>query len=158
MKRLHHFVPLLVALVLLAGCFNTSHDRQDRPITLSALPTAAQEFLARHYADVKIKEITIEKRARLMQYNVDLKGGIDVQFDRNGVCTEIECKKPGHVVPDEVIPAPILQQVRSLYPDAPIVKYEHNQRLYEIDLADGTELTFNRAMRLIDIDHHTVEL
>jgi len=153
MKKL---LPLLV-LCLFVGCTNTSHDRQDRAVTLAALPAPAQEFLKKHYPDVKIKEITIEKRASLMQYNVDLKGGIDVQFDRNGVCTEIECKKPGSVVPDEVIPTNVLQQVRSLFPDKGIVKYEHNQRLFEIDLADGTELTFNRAKRLIDIDHHTVE-
>ena len=147
----------LLLVCLFVGCANTSHDRQDSAIDLSALPAPAQEFIKRHYSDVKIKEITIEKRASLMQYNVDFKGGIDVQFDRNGVCTEIQCKKPGAVVPDEVIPAPVLQQIRKLYPDKGIVKFEHNQRLYEIDLADGTELTFNRAMRLIDIDHHTVE-
>ena len=153
MKKL---LPLLL-LCLLAGCANTSHDRQDKSVPLTALPAPAQEFIKKHYSDVKIKDITIEKRASLMQYNVDLKGGIDLQFDRNGVCTEIECKKPGSVVPDEVIPAPILQHVRQLYPDKDIVKYEHNRRLFEIDLADGTELTFNRAMRLIDIDHHMVE-
>ena len=153
MKKL---LPLLL-LCLFVGCVNTSHDRQDKSVPLTALPTPAQEFIKKHYSDVKIKDITIEKRASLMQYNVDLKGGIDLQFDRNGICTEIECKKPGSVVPDEVIPANILQQVRQLYPDKDIVKYEHNRRLFEIDLADGTELTFNRAMRLIDIDHHVVE-
>lgn len=147
----------LLLLCLFVGCVNTSHDRQDKSVPLTALPAPAQEFIKKHYSDVKIKDITIEKRASLMQYNVDLKGGIDLQFDRNGVCTEIECKKPGSVVPDEVIPANILQQVRQLYPDKDIVKYEHNRRLFEIDLADGTELTFNRAMRLIDIDHHMVE-
>ena len=147
----------LLLLCLFVGCVNMSHDRQDKAITLDALPTPAQEFIKKHYSDVKIKEITIEKRASLMQYNVDLKGGIDLQFDRNGVCTEIECKKPGSSVPDEVVPSPVLQQIRKLYPDKSIVKYEHNQRLFEIDLDDGTEMTFNRAMRLIDIDHHTVE-
>ena len=150
------FLPLLL-LCLFVGCVNTSHDRQDKVIALPALPQPAQEFIQKNYKDVKIKEITIEKRASLMQYNVDLKGGIDLQFDRNGICTEVECKKPGSTVPDEVVPSPILQQVRTLYPDKGIVKYEHNQRLYEIDLSDGTEMTFNRAMRLIDIDHHTVE-
>ena len=153
MKKL---LPALL-LCLLASCVNTTHDRQNKVIPLDALPAPAQEFIKKHYNDVKIKEITIEKRASLMQYNVDLKGGIDIQFDRNGVCTEIECKKPGSTVPNEVIPPNILQQIRSLFPDKGIVKYEHNQRLFEIDLADGTELTFNRAMRLIDIDHHTVE-
>ena len=147
----------LLVLCLFVGCVNTPHDRQDKAVTFTALPVSAQEFLQKHYPDVKIKDITIEKRASLMQYNVDLKGGIDIQFDRNGVCTEIECKKPGSVVPDEIIPPGVLSQIRSLYPDKGIVKYEHNQRLFEIDLADGTELTFNRSMRLIDIDHHTVE-
>jgi len=147
----------LLLICLFVSCVNTSHNRQDPAVSISSLPAPAQEFIKKYYDGVKIKEITVEKRASLMQYNVDFKGGIDVQFDRNGVCTEIECKKPGAVVPEEVIPTNVLQQVRSLYPDKAIVKYEHNQRLYEVDLIDGTELTFNRAMRLIDIDHHTVE-
>ena len=38
------------------------------------------------------------------------------------------------------------------YPDAFIKEVEHDDRLYEIILSNGFELTFNSSLKLIDID------
>ena len=110
----------------------------------------AQNFMQRHFNGVEIKEIICEHRASLSQFEVSLKGGITLQFDRNGICTEVRCKKSA--VPDAVMPDEIVRQIKAQFPGQFVMKYEHDSRIYDIELNDGTELTFNRAMRLIDVD------
>lgn len=110
----------------------------------------AQNFLSRNFEGIAVKEVVCEHRASLSQYEVALKGGIDLQFDRNGICTEVRCKKSA--VPDAVMPDEIVRQIKQQFPDKFVMKYEHDSRIYDIDLNDGTELTFNRALRLIDVD------
>ena len=149
MKRF--FICVASALCLLTSCNTVVNHDQETPISFDQLPTAAQQFINQHYEGVKVKEIIREQHASLMQYEVDLKGGIDLQFDRHGYCTEVNCKN-GDTVPDDVIPESILSQIRQRFPARSIVKFEHDSRLYDIDLDDGTELSFNNAMRLIDID------
>lgn len=141
---------LLFLSLLLAGCGITPSRESETVITVEQLPPVARNFLQHHFEGVKVKEVVCERRASLMQYEVDLKGGIYVQFDRNGICTEVECKKSA--VPDKVMPDEIVRQIREQFPGQFVLKYEHDSRMYEIELNDKTELVFNRAMRLVAVD------
>ena len=86
----------------------------------------------------------------MTQYEVRLQDGIELQFDRTGLCTEISSKNGE--VPDIVIPKRMLSVIRKHYPDCYIRKYENNGRMYEIELDNGVILTFSMTMRLIDVD------
>lgn len=141
---------LLLTVSLLVGCTGPGGHNPNAVVTFRDLPQPAQEFIQKHYDTARIKEIVREKRASLIQYTVDMKGGIDIQFDHNGVCTELSSSKSP--VPDDLIPGAIRQQISERFPGRTIVKYEHDDRLYDIDLDDGTKLAFNRSLRLIDID------
>lgn len=145
------YISLIAAFCLLVSCNTATNREQETPISFDQLPSSAQQFISTYYGDAAIKSIIREQRASLLQYEVDMKGGIDLQFDRQGNCTEVNHKNGG-AVPDEVIPKDILRQVRQRFPARSIIKYEHDSRLYDIDLDDGTELSFNQAQRLIDID------
>ena len=51
-----------------------------------------------------------------------------------------------------MIPKRILTTIQKNFPDSYIRKYENNGRMYEIVLDDGTQLTFSRTLRLVDIE------
>lgn len=141
---------LILTLTSLFVCCTNAPVAQETAVAIDDLPAPAQQFIKQHFDSVQVKKVIREQRASLMQYEVDLKGGIDLQFDRNGVCTEVSSKKDP--IPTAVMPEAIQQQLEARFPGMGVIKYEHDSRLYDINLADGTEVTFNRAMRLIDVD------
>lgn len=142
MKRIATLLAALLAI--------TSLHAEEQPITFGELPKNAKIFVLTYFKDIKFKEVYIERRASLTQYEVKLEGGIDLQFDRMGLCTEITCKNGE--IPDIVIPKRILTTIQKNFPDSYIRKYENNGRMYEIVLDDGTQLTFSRTLRLVDIE------
>lgn len=142
MKRIAIFLVALFGFVALHA--------EKLPITFGELPKNAKIFVFTYFKDVPFKEVYIERRASLTQYEIRLSGGIDIQFDRTGLCTEITCKNGE--VPDIVVPKRILDTIDEHFPDNYICKYENNGRIYEVKLNNGCVLTFSRSQRLLDID------
>ena len=123
---------------------------EDIEIKPEQLPEKAQQIIAKAFPEGKIKKANIEKRASLVQYEVKVSGGVKLQFRKDGSLTECECSKGA--VPDVLIPSKIRSFMAVEFPKNIIVRIEHDSKIYEIDLDDGTELSFNSAYRLIDID------
>jgi hypothetical protein len=123
---------------------------EDIEITPEQLPQKAQNIISKAFPDTKIKKANIERRASLIQYEVKLAGGVKLQFRKDGSLTECECTK--HPVPDMLIPAKIRTFIKKEFPDNDIMRIEHDSKLYELNLDDGTELSFNSSYRLVDID------
>ena len=142
MKKL---ITLLSLLLLTVGL-----SADNRHITFGELPKNAKIFVLTYFKDIPFKEVIIERRASLAQYEVVLENGLKLQFDRVGLCTEIDAKRG--FVPDEVMPKKIVSTVTKYFPDNRIKKFENNGRMYEIKLEDGTTLTFNTTLRLVDVD------
>lgn len=142
MKKFISLFVLLFTSVMLSA--------EEQPITFSELPKNAKVFVLTYFKDIPIKEICIERRASLTQYEMKLKGGIDLQFDRVGMCTEIEYEKGS--IPSELIPKKIKSVVDEHFPQSQIRKFEHNGRMYEIELDNSFVLTFSNTQRLLDID------
>ena len=142
MKR---FASLLIALL----GFMVLHA-EEQPITFGELPKNAKIFVFTYFKNVPFEEVYIERRASLTQYDVRLKGGIDLQFDRMGLCTEVTCKDGA--VPDEGMPQKTRRTTKKHFPQNYVRKYENNGRMYELQLDNGTVLTFSKTLRLVDID------
>lgn len=142
MKRIATLLVALFAFVALHA--------EEQPITFGELPKNAKIFVLTYFKDIPFKEVYIERRASLTQYEVKLKGGIDLQFDRTGLCTEVTCKNGE--VPDIVVPRKISAFMQEHFPNNYICKFENNGRIYEIELDNGTILSFSRTYRLIDIE------
>lgn len=142
MKKLITLLSLLLLTVSLSA--------DERHITFGELPKNAKIFVLTYFKDIPFKEVVIERRASLAQYEVVLENGLKLQFDRVGLCTEIDAKRG--FVPDEVMPKKIVSTVTKYFPDNRIKKFENNGRMYEIKLEDGTTLTFNTTLRLVDVD------
>lgn len=142
MKKL---LTLMAALLLTVGI-----KADDRHITFGELPKNAKIFVLTYFKDVPFKEVVIERRASLAQYEIELANGFKLQFDRMGLCTEIDAKQGA--VPDEVMPKKIVAVVAKYFPDCRVKKFENNGRMYEVDLDNGVTLTFSKTLRLVDID------
>ena len=68
-----------------------------------------------------------------------------------GEWTDVE--RPGGVVPDGLIPQPILKFVAANYPGRHVRGVERDGRNHEVSLDNGLELKFNRRFRLVETDH-----
>ena len=144
MKRLVlSFIALSVAVVLHA---------EKQLITFGELPHNAKVFVFTYFKDVPFTEVSIERRASLTQYEVELEGGFKLQFDRTGLCTEVENKRTA--IPDNVMPKKIVGTVKKLFPASYVTKFENNGRMYEIKLDNDAVLTFSRTLRLVDIEEN----
>lgn len=82
---------------------------------------------------------------------VKLADGTEIDFDARGEWTDVE--RPGGVVPDGLIPQPILKFVAANYPGRHVRGVERDGRNHEITLDNGLELKFNRRFRLVETDH-----
>lgn len=142
MKRLFSILIALFAVVALRA--------EEQLITFGELPQNAKIFVLTYFKDIPFKEVCIERRASLTQYEVKLEGGIGLQFDRTGLCTEVTCKEGE--VPDVVVPKKITATIKKHFPKNYICKYENNGRMYEIELDNGIVLTFSKTMRLVDVE------
>ena len=139
---------LLYTLLALVLCLPVMAE--DIEIKPEQLPNKAKNIIAKAFPDSKIKKANIERRASLVQYEVKLGGGVKLQFRKDGSLTECECTK--NPVPDVLVPAKIRTFIKKEFSENDIMRIEHDNKLYEIDLDDGTELSFNNSYRLIDID------
>lgn len=140
-KILFALFALMLALPALAD---------EYPIKSDQLPAKSLKIIARCWPDATIEKALLEKRASLVQYNVELSGGVKMQFTKSGNCTECVCKKK--TVPDVLIPSKIRTYMEKHFPDRQVREIEHDSKLYTLVLDNKWELTFNSTYRLIDID------
>ena len=69
---------------------------------------------------------------------------------QKGNLTEIDCKQA--TVPDQLIPQAIKNYLMANYAGQSVKKIEMNKNEYEVELANGLDLTFNKHFQLIDLD------
>lgn len=128
---------------------------EDIGITFDQLPEKARKVVLKAFPDTRIKKVEMERRASLIQYEVKLAGGVKMQFSKDGSFTECECTKGP--VPAMLIPSKIRDFVAREFIGREIRRIEHDNKLFEVLLDNGDELSFNSSYRLIDIDRVTSE-
>lgn len=142
-------------LVLLgAGLFTTAvFAGNDIPVQVKELPDAARTFLDTEFRGIQVASATMEQDAP-KSYEVTLVDGTQIDFDAHGHWTEVKCRNS--VVPATLVPRQIQEFVKRNNPDQAVVNIERKGREgrlgYEIELTDGTELDFNRDLRLVGMD------
>ncbi|MFW5623629.1 MAG: PepSY-like domain-containing protein, partial [Prevotella pectinovora] len=98
----------------------------------------------------KVMLATIESGVVSRSYDVVLKNGTKLEFDKRGNLTEIDCKQG--IVPDQLIPQAINNYLKENYEGQSVRKIEINRKEYEVELTNGLDLTFNKHFQLIDIE------
>lgn len=148
MKRIIRI--LTIAICCMVSCNMVANAGNDKPITVNALPAKAQTLLSNHFNGQKVMLATIESGVISKSYDVVLQNGTKLEFDKKGNLTEIDCKQG--TVPTLLIPQAIKNYLKENYAGQSVKKIEMNKNEYEVELANGLDLTFNKHFQLIDID------
>jgi hypothetical protein len=141
---------LLIAFALLFGISASMKAEYDTPVTFQQLPAKAQSFIRQYFPERKIALSKKERELSGTTYDVIFSNGDKIEFFGNGDWKEIQCKTT--LVPEALIPAPILDYVKTNYPEAGITEIECRKRGYEISLTNRLEIEFNKQFVVIDID------
>ena len=148
MKRMIRI--LMIAICCMVSCNMVANAGNDKPISVNALPAKAQTLLSQHFNGQKVMLATIESGVVSRSYDVVLQNGTKLEFDKKGNLTEVDCKQA--TVPDQLIPQAIRNYLMDNYAGQSVKKIEMNKNEYEVELANGLDLTFNKHFQLIDID------
>ena len=148
MKRILRI--LMIAICCMVSCNMVANAGNDKPISVNALPAKAQTLLSQHFNGQKVMLATIESGVVSRSYDVVLQNGTKLEFDKKGNLTEIDCKQG--IVPDQLIPQAIKNYLKANYPRQTVKKLEIKKNEYEVELANGLDLTFNNRFQLVDMD------
>lgn len=141
---------LMIAICCMMSCNMAANAGNGKPISVNALPAKAQTLLNNHFNGQKVMLATIESGVVSRSYDVVLKNGTKLEFDKRGNLTEIDCKQG--IVPDQLIPQTINNYLKENYEGQSVRKIEINRKEYEVELTNGLDLTFNKHFQLIDIE------
>jgi len=123
----------------------------DKPIEVSEMPKAAQQFIQRHFANQSVAVAKMETDFMAKSYDVIFTNGDKVEFDRKGKWTNVDCEHSQ--VPQEVIPVAIQKYVAKYYPEAKVLKIELTDRKgYDVELNNGFEVEFDKNFKVREID------
>ena len=148
MKRIMRI--LMIAICCMMSFNIVANAGNDKPINVKELPAKAQTLLSKNFKGQKVMLATIESGIVSRSYDVVLRNGTKLEFDKKGNLTEIDCKQS--IVPSQLIPQPIKNYLKENYRGEIVRKIELNKKEYEVELANGIDLTFNKHFQLIDID------
>lgn len=144
-------IALLFALLCCSAAGAATLADDDRPITVSELPQAAQQFLKSHFAGTNVAWVTVDGNFFDKDYEVGFPDGSKIEFSRNGEWKEVEMRGAS-AVPASVVPEAIRNYVARNYPQTVVRAIARDRRGYEVELSNGLELEFDNAFRLLKID------
>lgn len=122
----------------------------DRPISISQLPAAAQQLIKKHFPNRKVALAKMESGLFDREYDIIFTNGEKIEFDKRGNWTEIDCKHSS--VPASLIPVRIANYVKMNYPGCHILKIEADDDEYEVKLSNRIAITFNKKFQATDIE------
>ena len=125
-------------------------NAQETVIQKNELPKAAQEFLTKEYANNAWAIGKKDVGSRSLKYKVTLADGAEIEFDKNGLWTELDGK--GFIIYPHLIPKKIATYVRKNYPSENITKIDKSDRKIEVKLTNHIELEFTKGGDFIKID------
>ncbi|MEG1762301.1 MAG: PepSY-like domain-containing protein [Bacteroidales bacterium] len=140
-------VVILVCMLSLQTIVKASDDKS---IQVNQLPSTAQDFIKKYFADTKVTYATMDNDLISKDYEVTFANGCKVEFNSKGLWSEVECKT--NAVPIAIIPAPIHAYVKKMHADTKLSKIDRDPRGYEVTLSNKMELQFDKAGSFVGYD------
>ncbi len=135
----------IFALVLLmTGC-------SDKPVLPTELPAPVMSFIQQTYLGQTITFAQKDLELTGWKYEVFLADGSHVEFDTDDTWDKVESPMT-QPVPAQLIPAPIATHLQANFPGAFVTKIDKERNGYEIELATGVELKYNKQGALMEMD------
>ena len=135
----------IFALVLLmTGC-------SDKPVMPTELPAPVMSFIQQTYPGQTITFAQKDLELTGWKYEVFLADGSHVEFDTDDMWDKVESPMT-QPVPAQLIPAPIAAHIQTNFPGAFVTKIDKESNGYEVELANGVELKYNKQGALMEMD------
>ena len=141
-----HKVMLLVAvagMMLVTSC-------SDRPVVPAQVPAAIQNFVKQNFPNQSISYAERDLEWFTYKYDVILLDGTEINFDTDNEWDKVDCHMAP--VPQSLIPAPIATYVNTNFAGVSITKIDKEFFGYDVELANGLELKFNKQGALTEMD------
>ena len=117
----------------------------------SNLPEEITSFIKEHFPNATIANAKTEKEANGMEYDVTLNDSTEVDFDANKQWNKVECKTGA--VPEKLVPQAIATYAKENYKGQAITEIDKDDKGgYEIKLANGMELKFDKDGKFLSVD------
>lgn len=139
------FTIIIFAFMCIVAC-----NAQEKIIPVNELPVGCSDFINNHFPRTEIKYAKLDSDV-LATYEVTLNNGIKIEFNKKGEWTEIDANLLK--VPTTIIPGPINEHVNINHPKVAVSMIEKEGNNTKVRLSDGTELEFNKAYQIIEIDN-----
>ncbi len=130
--------------LLMTGC-------SDKPVLPAQLPAPIQTFVQQYFPGQTITFAQKDLELTGWKYEIFLADGTHIDFDTDDMWDKIECSLT-NPVPTALIPPPVATTIQANYPDAMITKIDKERNGFEVDLANGLELKFNKQGAIVDMD------
>ena len=143
-------VPAQEAQVQAAPVDSTAQAPADpRTDAAQGLPGAITSFLKQHFPNSSIVGAETDLEHGGVEYDVYLSDGTQVDFDANNKWEKVESMKG---VPDFFVPDAISSYVKGNYQNIAITKINKEYHGYDVELANGLDLSFDRSGRFLGMD------
>ena len=141
-------VTLFVAAAAMCGLQAHADTYSTDP---SALPQTARGIIEKSFPKAEIGMIKTDTHILgTDDYEVKFTDGSEIEFDSKGDWSSVDCVR--RAVPQEFVPKAISNYVKTNLRGVAIVKIERNRYGYEIELADGVEVKFDKECRFRSVD------
>jgi hypothetical protein len=130
--------------LLMTGC-------SDRPVLPAQLPVPIQTFVQQNFPGQTVTSAQKDLELTGWKYEVFLADGTHIDFDTDDMWDKIECPLT-NPVPTALIPPSVAATIQANYPDAMITKIDKERNGFEVDLANGLELKFNKQGAIVEMD------
>lgn len=138
----------IMAFIATATC----SAREEYSTDVNVLPAAAKTLVLKHFPNLSVNQIKIDRHSfGGDDYEVALSDGTEIDFDSKGNLEEVDCGRSGKV-PDAIIIKSVRDYVVKNYPKQNIIKYEVKRKGYEVELANGLDLVFDKQGKFRHVD------
>lgn len=145
----------ILATLLCIFAIAVTAQAKDEPRKLTELPSSAQQFLKKHFADKQLSHASQDTDMFDGEYKVVFTNGDKVEFDSKGNWQDVECKNSPSGVPSAIIPSAIKKYLAQSYKDSKVATIEYDSGMnggYDVKLSSGLELQFNKKGDFLRLD------
>lgn len=135
----------IICLLALVAISLSACSHENKPIVWEQLPQNAQTFINTYFKNLTVSNILKDKS----EYEVYFTNGTQVEFDRHGEWTDVDCKT--NPIPHGIVPI-IETYVLNHFPQNYIVEVSRDNRGYDVELNNGLDLIFSKDFEFIRLD------
>lgn len=141
MKRIVLSFSTFIFVALSAASCSSDDNNSETIVQTSELPSQSKSFLETYFLGYPIVQIQRDARSVDEYYEVRLTDGTQVDFDKDGMWTEVDGN--GRSLPTSFIHANIVTYVNSNYPSASIESIGKEIYGFNVDLTNNLNLRFS---------------